>query len=270
MSSRIFKDDLLAGRRAIVTGGGTGIGRAIALELASLGADVALFGRRAEPLEATAKEIAAAGRRALAIPTDIRQVDAVTASVDRVAGEWGGIDVLVNNAGGHFVQPARITKPKGFAAVVESNLNGTFHVTQAVATRAMIPQNSGAIVNIVLDMWQGTPGAAHAGAARAAVENLTKSLSMEWAEYGIRVNAIAPGTIDTGGLDAYPADVKENLRSVIPLQRFGRPEEIAWTVAWLVSEAGAFVTGETVCVDGGAKNWGGVWNVFDRARAAHR
>jgi citronellol/citronellal dehydrogenase len=267
MTSRIFRDDLLAGKCAIVTGGGTGIGRATALELAALGADVALFGRRAEPLEKTAADIAALGRRALALPTDIRQVDAVAASVDRVASEWGGVDVLVNNAGGHFVQPARTTKPKGFAAVIEANVVGTFHVAQAVATRAMIAQGAGAIVNVVIDMWQGTPGAAHAGAARAAVENLTKSLSMEWAEHGIRVNAIAPGTIDTGGLDAYPADVKDSLQSVIPLGRFGRPEEIAWMIAYLVSDAGAFITGETVCVDGGARNWGGVWNVFQRARS---
>ncbi len=270
MMSRIFRDDLLAGRRAIVTGGGTGIGRATALELASLGADVALFGRRSEPLGATARDVVALGRRALAIPTDIRQPDAVAASVDRVAIEWGGVDILVNNAGGHFVQPARSTKPKGFAAVVEANLNGTFHVTQAVATRAMIAQRSGAIVNVVIDMWQGTPGAAHAGAARAAVENLTKSLSMEWAEHSVRVNAIAPGTIDTGGLDAYPADIKESLRAVIPLGRFGRPEEIAWMIAYLVSDAGAFVTGETICVDGGAKNWGGVWSVFQHARATRQ
>jgi citronellol/citronellal dehydrogenase len=267
MRSRIFRDDLLVGSRAIVTGGGTGIGRATALELASLGADVALLGRRPEPLERTRADIAALGRQALAIPTDIRELDAVTSAIDRVLGAWGGIDVLVNNAGGQFVQPAQSLKPKGFAAVVSANLDATFQITQAVATRAMIPQKRGAIVNMVIDMWNGTPGAAHAGAARAGVENLTKSLSMEWAEYGIRVNAVAPGTIDTGGLDGYPSEVKEGLQSVIPIGRFGRPEEIAWMIAYLVSEAGAFITGETVCLDGGAKNWGGVWNVFQRARA---
>jgi citronellol/citronellal dehydrogenase len=267
MTSRIFRDDLLVGSRAIITGGGTGIGRATALELASLGADVALLGRRSEPLERTCADIEALGRQALAIPTDIRQHEAVVTAVDRVLGAWGGIDVLVNNAGGQFVQPAEGMKPKGFSAVVDANLEGTFFVTHAVATRAMIPQKRGAIVNIVIDMWHGTPGASHAGAARAGVENLTKSLSMEWAEYGIRVNAIAPGTIDTGGLDGYPADVKDGLKSVIPIGRFGRPEEIAWMIAYLVSEAGSFMTGETVCIDGGAKNWGGVWNVFQRARA---
>lgn len=270
MSSRVFRSDLLAGRRAIVTGGGTGIGRATALELAAAGADVALLGRRAEPLEKVATEIVAAGRRALAIPCDIRQADAVSAAIDRALAELGGIDVLVNNAGGHFVQPAESVKLKGFAAVVEANLTATFAVTQAVATRAMIPQKRGAIVNVVIDMWQGTPGAAHAGAARAGVENLTKSLSMEWAEHGIRVNAVAPGTIDTGGLDAYPNDVRESLRSVVPLNRFGRPEEVAWAIAFLASDASAFTTGETMCIDGGAKNWGGIWNVFQRARAASK
>jgi citronellol/citronellal dehydrogenase len=266
MTSRIYRNDLLAGKRAIVTGGGTGIGKATALELASIGADVAVLGRRSEPLDATRAEIAAMGRRALAIPTDIRQLDVVNAALDRITAEWGGVDALVNNAGGQFVQPATDVKPKGFAAIMTANLEATFFVTQAVATRAMIPQKRGAIVNVVIDMFNGVPGAAHAGAARAGVENLTKSLSMEWAEHGVRVNAIAPGTIDTGGLANYPQIVKDSLLEAIPLGRYGRAEEIAWMIAYLVSDAGAFVTGETICVDGGAQNWGGVWHVFQRAR----
>lgn len=265
MPSRIFRDDLLAGKRALVTGGGTGIGRATALELAALGADVAVAGRRAEPLLAVCAEIEALGRRAVAVPTDIRVAEAVSACAEQVLAELGGVDILVNNAGGHFVAPADLLTQKGWNAVINTNLNGTFQMTQEIAKRAMIPARSGVIVNIVIDMWRGVPGAAHAGAARAAVENLTKTLSVEWAVHGIRVNAIAPGTVNTGGLDTYPPHIKQALVDVVPLGRLGRPEEVAWMVAYLGSEAGAWVTGETLCIDGGAQNWGGIWNVFTKA-----
>jgi citronellol/citronellal dehydrogenase len=250
-----------------VTGGGTGIGRAIALELASVGADVALLGRRAEPLEKVRAEIEALGRRAVALPADVREVEQVASAVAHTKDALGPIDVLVNNAGGHFVAPAEQLKTSGWNAVVNTNLNGTFNVTREVATQHMIPSGGGAIVNIVIDMWLGTPGAAHAGAARAAVENLTKSLASEWARHRIRVNAVAPGTVDTGGLAQYPQEVKSDLEAVIPLARFGRPEEIAWTVAYLVGESGAWITGETVAIDGGARLWGGVRWVYERAMA---
>jgi NAD(P)-dependent dehydrogenase (short-subunit alcohol dehydrogenase family) len=266
MGSRIFKDGLLAGRRALVTGGGTGIGKAIALELAGLGADVAVLGRRREPLEQVAAEIIALGRRAAVVPADIREPAQVAAAVGQAIEQLGGLDVLVNNAGGQFVKATAELSVRGWDAVIDTNLNGTFHVTPEVARRALIPGGGGVIVNIIIDMWRGTPGAAHAGAARAAVDNLTKTLAIEWAAHGIRVNAIAPGTIDSGGLSAYPPHVVEALKQVVPLGRLGRPDEVAWLCAYLASEAGAWISGETLCIDGAAKLWGGLWSVLARAK----
>lgn len=260
MASKIFRDNLLAGKRALVTGGGTGIGRAIALELANLGADVAILGRRAEPLEAVGKEITALGRRALTLPCDIRQPEQVAASVGRIQAEFGGIDVLVNNAGGQFVSPTASMSLNGWNSVINTNLNGTFYVTREVADKCMIPQKSGVIVNIVIDMFKGVPAGAHSGAARAAVDNLTKTLSVEWAQHKIRINAIAPGIVRTDGLNMYPPAMVDQMLTVVPLQRAGKPEEIAWMIAYLASEAGDWITGETISIDGGGKNWGSLWS----------
>ncbi len=263
MTSRIFREDLLAGQVAVITGGGTGIGRATALEMAALGADIALVGRRPEPLRHTQDEIGQLGRTALALPCDIRDYDAVGKTVDAVLDRFGRIDTLFNNAGGQFFQPSTDLTPGGWQAVLNTNLSGTFFFTQHVANRAMIPSGGGAIVNMVINMWRGQPAAVHSAAARAGIDNLTKSLSVEWAVHKIRINAVAPGTVRTEGLDQYPEDVVRQLRSIIPLKREGTPEEIAWLVCYLASEAGAWITGETICIDGGSQNWGSMWNIPD-------
>lgn len=256
-----FRADLFAGRVALVTGGGTGIGRAIALEMASLGARVALCGRRPEPVAAVAEEIGARGGEAHAASCDIRDAERVAGFVDAVLERFGRIDVLVNNAGGQFPSPAAAMSPKGFEAVIRNNLVGTFNVTHAVGNRAMIPARSGRIVNIIANVFRGFPGMAHTGAARAGVENLTKTLAVEWAPYNIQVTAIAPGTIESSGTERYPPELVARAREQTPARRLGTPEEVAHLACYLASDAADFITGATVYIDGGASLWGNIWEI---------
>jgi citronellol/citronellal dehydrogenase len=258
MGSEVFRDGLLTGQTAIVTGGGTGIGRAIALELAGLGADVTVCGRRPEPLSETAA-LDPSGRIAECV-CDIREEDQVAALVDGVLGRHGRIDLLVNNAGGQFLAPAEDITPKGFRTVIRLNVEGTWLMTHAVATRAMIPAGAGKVVSITLSPHHGQPGMAHSSAARAAVENLMRVLSIEWARYGIKLNAIAAGQFATDTLKTkYPQQVVDSVAGSIPLGRLGEPEEIAWLVALLASPAGDFTSGAVLTVDGARDNYEGGW-----------
>ena len=211
MPSKIFQPGLLDGQVAIVSGGGSGLGRAAALELAALGAQVVVCGRRLEPLEETAG--AAEDGRVEAQACDIREEDQVEALVDGVLERHGQIDLLVNNAGGQYLTPAEDITPKGFRTVIRLNVEGTWLMTHAVATRAMIPDSRGGkIVNVTLSPHHGLPGMAHSSAARAAVENLTRVLSIEWARFGIRLTAVAPGTIATETMmTKYPKQVVEGV-----------------------------------------------------------
>lgn len=261
--SAIFRDNLLAGQKALVTGGGTGIGRVTALELAKLGVDVALVGRRPDPLNKVKAEIEALGRKALALPCDIRDVAKVGETVAAVVQDFGRIDILFNNAGGQFIKPSADMSENGWNAVIGANLSGTFFMSQQVAKQAMFKQKSGLIVNMIINMWRGIPGAAHSGAARAGIDNLTKTLSLEWAAHKIRVNAVAPGTVATEGLANYPPQLVQQLRSLIPLKQVGRSEDVAWMICYLASEAGRWITGETICIDGGSQNWGSMWRIPD-------
>lgn len=263
MPSQIFRDNLLAGQKALITGGGTGIGRVTALELAKLGVDVALVGRRIDPLEHVKQEIEALGRQALTLPCDVREADKVAATVAATVARFGRIDILFNNAGGQFIKPSIDMSPNGWNAVIGANLSGTFFMSQQVAKQAMIAQKSGLIVNMIINMWRGIPAAAHSGAARAGIDNLTKTLSLEWAAHKIRVNAVAPGTVATEGLANYPAPLVKQLRSLIPLKQVGQPEDVAWMICYLASPAGRWITGETVCIDGGSQNWGSMWRIPD-------
>ncbi|MGH7859397.1 MAG: SDR family oxidoreductase [Candidatus Binatia bacterium] len=261
--SRIFRDDLLAGRVALVTGGGTGIGKAIALELGRCGAELAIASRKTENLEPAAAEIVReTGRHCLALRCDIREPEAVEEMVARVEAEYGRVDALVNNAGGQFPAPAESFSVKGWNTVVNNNLNGPWYVTQAVAKR-MIPRGGGRIVFITANYHEGMPGIAHSSAARAAVRNLTRTLAIEWAPHGIRVNSVAPGTIRTEAFERVYDDVTRD-RAVAeqPLGRLGTPEDVAWAVAYLVSPAGDFVTGEEILVNGG--HVGATWTIPQR------
>jgi NAD(P)-dependent dehydrogenase (short-subunit alcohol dehydrogenase family) len=244
---------------AIVSGGGSGLGRATALELAALGAQVVVCGRRLEPLEETAA--AAEGGRVEAQACDIREEDQVEALVDGALERHGQIDLLVNNAGGQYLTPAEDITPKGFRTVIRLNVEGTWLMTHTVATRAMIPDSRGGkIVNVTLSPHHGLPGMAHSSAARAAVENLTRVLSIEWARFGIRLTAVAPGPFATETfMTKYPKSVVEGVAATVPLQRMGTEEEFAWLVAYIASPAGDYLSGTVLTLDGARDNWFGAW-----------
>jgi citronellol/citronellal dehydrogenase len=257
--SRIFQPGLLAGQVAIVSGGGTGLGRATALELASLGARVLFCGRRREPLSDT---VARAGDDNVeAMPCDIREEKDVNALVDEVVERHGRIDLLVNNAGGQYLTPAEDITPKGFQTVMRLNVEGTWLMTHAVATKAMIPAGDGGkVVNVTLSPHNGLPGMAHSSAARAAVENLTRVLSIEWARFGIKLTALAAGHFATDTLRTkYPKPVVEGVAGTVPLGRLGTEEEFAWLVAYLASPAGDYFSGAVLTIDGARDNWFGPW-----------
>jgi citronellol/citronellal dehydrogenase len=259
MASEIFKAGLLDGQVALVSGGGSGLGRRTAIELAALGARVVVCGRRREPLEETVG-LCADGACSAHV-CDIREEDQVAALVDAVLDAHGRIDLLVNNAGGQFLTPAEDITPKGFRTVIRLNVEGTWLMTHAVATKAMIPSGAGGkIVNVTISPHNGLPGMAHSSAARAAVENLTRVLAIEWSRYGIRLNAIAAGQFGTETLRTkYPQAVVEHLEQTIPLGRLGTEDEFAWAVAYLASPAGDFYSGSILTIDGARDDWFGQW-----------
>ena len=258
MPSKLFQPGLLDGQVALLSGGGSGLGRASTLELAALGARVVVCGRRLEPLEQTAA--AADGGRCEPIACDIREADQVEALVDEVLARHGRIDLLVNNAGGQFLTPAEDITPKGFRTVIRLNVEGTWLMTHAVATKAMMGGGGGKIINVTLSPHHGLPGMAHSSAARAAVENLTRVLSIEWARFGIRLTALAAGHFATETLmTKYPTPVVEGVAGTVPLQRLGTEEEFAWLVAYLASPAGDYVSGAILTIDGARDNWFGAW-----------
>jgi len=258
--SRIFAPDLLEGRVCVVSGAGSGLGRAAALELASLGAIVVGCGRRLEPLEETTEAIADAGGRGEAVAADIRELDAVEELIGGVVERHGRLDVLVNNAGGQFLSPAEAISPKGFRTVIELNVQGTWQMTHAAATKAFIPQRSGKVISVTVSPHHGMPGMVHTGAARAAVENMMRTLSVEWARFNIRLCAVAAGQFDTEVLRTkYPREVSENVARTVPLGRLGTPDEMAWLIAFLASPAGDFFSGAVLTIDGARDNWFGSW-----------
>ena len=257
--SLLFSPSLLHGQVAILTGGGSGLGRETALELARCGARVAICGRREEPL----LETAALDPRGL-IETrvcDIREEQQVDSMVEEVLARHGRVDLLVNNAGGQFLAPAESITPKGFRTVIRLNVEGTWLVTHAVATKAMIPSGRGGkVFSVTLSPHNGMPGMAHSGAARAAVENLMRTLSVEWARFGVRLLALAAGQFETQTLlTKYPRAIVERIGHTIPLGRMGTEQEFAWLVAYLASPAGDFFSGTVITMDGARDDWLGPW-----------
>lgn len=259
MASKIFAPGLLDGQVALVSGGGSGLGRATAVELAACGAQVVVCGRRAEPLEETVA-LCEQGR-CLARPCDIREEDQVEALVDEVLDRHGRIDLLVNNAGGQYLTPAEDITPKGFRTVIRLNVEGTWLMTHAVATKAMIPSGRGGkVVSLTISPHNGLPGMAHSSAARAAVENLTRVLAIEWARFDVKLTAIAAGQFATETLRTkYPEPIVEQLAQTIPLGRLGSEDELAWAVAYLASPAGDFHSGSVITIDGARDDWLGPW-----------
>lgn len=258
-----FTPGLFNGQVALVTGGGTGIGKAIARELLELGAKVVIASRKPDHLEPAAAELSKYGE-VFAQTCDIRDLAQVEALVGAALDKFGRIDVLINNAGGQFPMPASEMSSKGFEAVVRNNLIGTFNMTREVATRAMLPHKRGSIVNITAMVTRGFAGMSHTGAARAGVENLTMSLAVEWAWADVRVNAVAPGIIRSSGIDQYPQELVASSLHRTPQKRFGTVEEVAHSVVFLASPAAQFITGATLKIDGGGSLWGDLWEIPPR------
>ncbi len=259
-STNPFRADLLHGQVALVTGGGSGIGLATARAFLQLGAKVAICGRNQARLDAASAALSAEfPEKVFARTADIREPAQIEALVGEVTAKLGGLHVLVNNAGGQFPAPAAAISSRGFEAVVRNNLLGTFNVTREVAVKVFIPQNRGVIVNVIANIARGFPGMAHTGAARAGVENLTMTLAIEWAHFGIRVNALAPGIIESEGIKQYPEELVEASRKRTPLKRLGSVEECAHAIVYLASPAASYVTGTTLRIDGGASLWGDSW-----------
>jgi len=251
----IFRTGLFQGQVAIVTGGGSGLGRCTAHELASLGARVALAGRKLEKLERVREEIAQAGGEARCYACDIREEDGVRQTVSNVRADFGRIDHLVNNAGGQFSAPLEKISAKGWDTVVRTNLGGGFLMARECYTQCMKAAGAGAIVNLIADMWGGMPGMGHSGAARAGMLNFTETAAYEWAP--IRVNAVAPGWIASSGLDQYPAEMAAHIRELhkqVPLGRLGTESEVSAAIVYLLSPAAAFVSGSCLRVDGAVPN----------------
>jgi citronellol/citronellal dehydrogenase len=256
-----FRSPLDAGANegavAIVTGGGTGIGRATALELARTGARVAICGRRPEPLEAVRAELDAGGHDVLAVPCDVREPEQVDGFLDRVDERFGTVDVLVNNAGGQFAAPAETIMVKGLRAVHRLNVDAPWDLSVKAANRWMIPRRHGVLFFVGFSPRRGVPLMAHSSAARAALENMAASFSNEWSRYGIRSICVACGLIRTEGMLQYGGpELIDEYAATVPMRRAGTPEEVATVIAFLASPGGAYVTGSTIVVDGGADAWG--------------
>lgn len=265
----IFAPDLFAGQTIIVTGGGSGMGRCCAHELASLGAHVVITGRKAEKLEAVCAEIEEDGGSCSSQAFDIRDEQAVQEAVAALVAEQGQIDGLVNNAGGQYPSPAEAISKKGWDAVVANNLTGGFLVAREVFNQAMNVQKHGAIVNIIADMWRGMPGMAHSGAARAGMLNLTHTTSVEWARAGVRVNAVAPGWIASSGLDHYDESFRDQFiaktRERVPAKRLGEEAEVSAAIVFLLSPAAAYISGSCIEVDGATSKNAKLWPLPDHS-----
>ena len=248
----VFAPGLFAGKAVVITGGGSGIGRCTAHELAALGATVALVGRKLEKLQTVHDEVVADGGKASVHVCDIRDEEAVQKAVAGIVAAHGHIDGLVNNAGGQYMTPLEAINAKGWQAVINTNLTGGFLMARECYTQSM-NKNGGAIVNIVADMWGSMPGMGHSGAARAGMVSFTETAAIEWAGKGVRVNAVAPGYIASSGMDHYPPEAGPMLREMaktVPLGRFGTEAETAAGIVFLLSPAAAFISGSTLRIDG--------------------
>lgn len=268
--SSVLRAGLFAGEVHWVTGGGSGIGRCVAHELAALGATVILTGRTEEKLQRVATEIAQDGGRADTAAFDIRDEDAVRAAVQAAVATHGRIHGLINNAGGQFPSPLTAISKKGFETVLANNLTGGFLMMRELYLQTM-QVHGGAIVNMTADMWNGMPGMGHSGAARAGMANLTKTAAVEWAASGVRVNAVAPGWIASAGLDTYKGPVREmipRLKQHVPLRRLGTESEVSAAICFLLSKGASFITGVTLAIDGGAPLDTPLFPIPDHQRSA--
>ncbi|HDZ80566.1 MAG TPA: SDR family oxidoreductase [Roseobacter sp.] len=255
----VYAPGLFQDQTVVVTGAGGGLGLAIAALFARLGARLAICGRNPEKLESAAEFLRSFGGEVMAREMTIRDPEQVAAFVDAVHERFGGLNVLVNNAGGQFPQPALDFSIKGWNAVIDTNLNGTWWMMQAVAKNWVETGTQGNIVSIVADVWRGMPGIAHTAAARAGVIFLSKSVAVEWAPYGVRVNCVAPGCCESTGFGNYPAEGAATFKESNPMRRAGDEWDVAEGVVYMAAPSGKFITGEVLNIDGGQQMWGDPW-----------
>jgi citronellol/citronellal dehydrogenase len=255
----VFRDGLFEGKVVLISGGATGLGKDAAEQFARLGASLVICGRDAERLEAAAADLRKLGARVLARPMTIRDPEQVAKLMDAAWSKFGRIDVLVNNAGGQFASPALDIKPKGWNAVIDTNLNGTWYMMQAAAQRWQRDGLPGNIINVVAVIWRGLPMVAHTCASRAGVVFLSKTVATEWAPYNIRVNCLAPGTVQTDAFHYYNEAGQASFQQANPMKHAGEPADITEGITYLASEASKYITGEVLNIDGGQQNWGDPW-----------
>jgi len=269
----MFKPDILQDKIAVITGAGTGIGRTVALELARHGAHIVLAARKADRLEAAAEEVRALGRRALVIPTDVTEHKQVKNLIESAKSEFGCVDIMINNAAANFIRPSRMLTAVRWKKIIDIVLNGSFHGCLE-AGKVMLEQGGGVIVNIVATyVWHGAPGLAPSASAKAGVVTLTKTLGAEWAASGVRVNAIAPGFIDTPqARDAlWPTpEMKKSLVDSIPAKRFGTEKDVSDLIIYLASPMGGYINGETIVADGGHHLGKGALEFLDELKAVRK
>ena len=254
-----WRPGLFDGQVVMVSGAGSGLGKAIAYQFGRLGAKLVICGRKAEPLERAAEGMRALGIECLAYPMTIRDPDQVAALFEAAWSRYGRLDVLVNNAGGQFPQAAIDFSVKGWNAVIDTNLNGTWYMMQAAARRWRDAGSSGCIVNIVAVVERGLPGVAHTAAARAGVIYLSKTLAVEWAPLKIRINNVAPGVTATEGMNVYPEEARAEFGRANPMMRLGDAQDVADACCYLAGPSGKFITGEVLAIDGGFQMWGEQW-----------
>ena len=255
----VYRSDLFAGKKIIVSGAGSGLGKAIATLFAKLGADLIICGRNEERLVNAANYLKSFGGSVATHVMSIRDPEAVNTFMNDAWAAFGGVDILVNNAGGQFPQAAIDFKPKGWQAVIDTNLNGTWYMTQSAARRWIDTGMPGNVINIVADIWRGLPGIAHTAAARAGVIYLSKSIAVEWAPHDIRVNCVAPGCCETSAFSLYPKEGAASYEEANPMLHAGDAWDIAEACAYLAASSGKFITGEVITVDGGQQMWGDPW-----------
>jgi citronellol/citronellal dehydrogenase len=255
----VYRPDLFKGQTVVVTGAGSGFGLAIATLFARLGADLVITGRNEARVTAARSFLEGFGGKVSHHLFNIRDAEADQAFIAAVWEAHGRLDVLINNAGGQFPQAAIDFKPKGWSAVIDNNLNGTWYMMQSAARAWIDRKTPGVIVNIVADFWRGMPGIAHTAAARAGVTYASKTVAVEWAPHDIRVNCVAPGCLETSGFAHYPPEGAATYKEANPMKRVGDAWDVAEACVYLAARSGKFITGEVLTVDGGQQLWGDPW-----------
>jgi citronellol/citronellal dehydrogenase len=255
-----FSKDLFSEKIVLVTGGGTGIGYKTSEIFLQCNAKVIICGRKKEQLELAEEQLKNFGEISSFV-ADIRESEQLEQLADYIFSKYGRLDILINNAGGQFPTTAEDLNEKGWKAVINNNLHGTWLATHTMAIKFFIPQKMGVVTTVIVNHSRGVPGMVHTGAARAGIDNFTKTLAVEWANKNIRLNCIAPGIIQSSGLENYPPELTQGIANKIPTKRIGTTTEVANAIIFISSHLASYITGETLYVDGGSRLWGDFWEI---------